>query len=290
MDDSPLSAGQVRRYLELLGIERERPSLAALRALVHAHALRIPFETVSKLYYLRTRGLAEVVDVELYLEGIRLRSFGGTCYSNNLHLWRLLAALGYDATLCGADMPAGEDVHAAITVAVRGRDWLVDAGNAAPFLAPLPLGLDRPWVLQHGVGRYVLSPRDAQGRFRLEVWQGEEAVHWYLLKPGMVAPDSFDRAVANSFRPDATFMNAVLLVRCHPRRLVRIVNLSLVRATRSRRVVEPLADREAFVAAVEREFGIAARVCREAIAGIPTFGMLYPSPASPAATHRGGVE
>ena len=275
MQTAPLTAAEVRRYLAVLGVERAAPGVTALRRLVRAQLLRIPFETVSKLWYLRRYALRDVPDLDLYLDGIRRYRFGGTCYSNNLHLWRLLRALGYDATLCGADMPAGHDVHAAIAIGAGGREWLVDAGNAAPFLVPLPLDLDRPHEVRWGDSCWLLRPRDGEGRSSVEVWHHGEHVHGYTLKPGQVAPETFDRVVRDSFRPQATFMNAVLLVRCHPRRLVRILNLEVTRATRTRSSTAALADRDAFVAAVEREIGIPARITAAAIAGIERFGGVY---------------
>lgn len=275
MQTAPLTAAEMRRYLAVLGLEREAPGLAGLRRLVRAQLVRVPFETVSKLWHLRRRGLRDVVDLDLYLDGIRRLGFGGTCYANNLHFWRLLRALGYDATLGGADMPSGQDVHAAITVTAGGRPWLVDAGNAAPFLAPLPLDLDCPHELRWGADRWVLRPRDLDGHSTVEVWRGGEHVHGYTLKPGQVTPDSFDRAVRDSFQPRATFMNAVLLVRCFPRRFVRILNLELTRATRARTRTVALAGRAAFVAAVERDIGIPERITAEAIAPIDRFGSVY---------------
>jgi arylamine N-acetyltransferase len=275
MQTAPLTAAEIRRYLAVLGLERVAPGLAALRRLVRAHLLRIPFETVSKLWYLRRHALRDVPDLDLYLDGIRRHRFGGTCYSNNLHLWRLLRTLGYDATLCAADMPSGPDVHTAITVATGGHKWLVDAGNAAPFLAPLPLDLDCPHELRWGESRWVLRPRDGDGRSSVEVWHCGDLVHGYTLKPGQVPPERFDAVVRDSFRSQATFMNAVLLVRCTPRRLVRILNLEVTHATRARSRTAPLAGRGAFVAAVEREIGIPARITAAAIAGIERFGSVY---------------
>lgn len=275
MQTAPLTARETRRYLGVLGVAAAPPALRTLRRLVRAHLLRVPFETVSKLWYLRRRGLRDLPDLDLWLDGIRRHGFGGTCYSSNLHLWRLLRALGYEATLCGADMPSGPDVHAAIVVAAGGREWLVDAGNAAPLLAPLPLDLDAPLVLRWGSGAWVLRPRDAAGRVAVEVWRDGARVHGYLLKPGQVTPATFDRVVRASFAPAATFMTAVLLVRCFPRRMVRILNLEVTRSTRARSRSETLSDRRALVAAVEAEIGIPARIAAEAIAGIARLGDVY---------------
>jgi hypothetical protein len=68
---------------------------------------------------------------------------------------------------------------------------------------------------------------------------------------------------------------AVLLVRCLPHRFVRILNLEVTHATRTRARTTVLADRSAFVAAVEREIGIPARIAAGAIAGIEEFDGVY---------------
>lgn len=275
MQTTPLNTGDIRRYLAVLGLEREPPGVAALRRLVRAKLLRVPFETVSKLWYLQRYGLRDVPPIDLYLDGLRRHRFGGTCYSNNLHFWRLLRALGYDATLCAADMESGPDVHAAIAVAAGGHEWLVDAGHAAPLLAPLRLDLDRPQEVRWGESRWVLRPRDRWGRSASEVWHRGKRVSGYTLKPGQVPPERFDAVVRASFRAQATFMNAVLLVRYFPRRLVRILNLEVTHATRTRAHTVALADRAAFAAAVECEIGIPARITGEAIAVIRRFGGVY---------------
>ena len=275
METSPPTAAELRAYLDLLGVEAEPPSLPALRRLVRAHLVRVPFETVSKLHYLHTLGLRDVPPLALFLDGIRGLGFGGTCYSSNLHLSRLLRALGYRARLCGADMPSGEDVHAAVVVTLGGHDWLVDAGYAALLLAPLALDATREQVVRSGLERWVLRPRDERGCSRLEHWHGDEHVHGYLLKPWEVAPERFDGAVSDSFRPDATFMNAVLAVRCFPRRTVTILNLTVVRADARRAKAERLADREALAAALVRELGMPADVVRGSLAQLGELGAVH---------------
>ena len=98
------------RFLHLLGVNRRKPCSGALDELVTAYMMRVPFENVSKLYYMKRYGLRGLPNLEQYLEGIELYNFGGTCYSNNYYLHLLLTYLGYDVMLCGADM-FDPDVH-----------------------------------------------------------------------------------------------------------------------------------------------------------------------------------
>ena len=116
----------VARYLDLLHVSKQQPSLDALRELVVAHMTRVPFENISKLFYYKHLGLNNIPDIQTYLNGIEQYHFGGTCYSNNYHLYLLLLNLGYTVKLCGADMNS-PDAHLAIMATVEEREYLFDA-------------------------------------------------------------------------------------------------------------------------------------------------------------------
>jgi N-hydroxyarylamine O-acetyltransferase len=270
-----LSEAQVATYLRVLGAVEAAPSRRALDELVRAQVTRVPFENISKLYRFKHQGLAGIPSTEMYLDGIERFHFGGTCYPNNFHFCRLLRALGYDAALCGADMPSGEDVHAAITVAIDGRALLVDVGYGAPFLEPLPRDSARDVVIPFGRDRYVLKPRDGQGRSQLDMYRDGELIHGYLLKPTPRPIEHFTAAVRDSFRPSATFMNAVDLIRFSNLDSVVIYNLSIIRSKPDRFSIERLPDRDALVQAIEREFGIPAEIARDAIAGLGSLCDVY---------------
>ena len=244
------------------------PTEAALGALMRAQLMRAPFENLSKLLYRNRLGLRGVPDLERYLEGIRRFNLGGTCYPSAFHFYRLLRALGYDAALCGAAMPSGEDVHVAITVALEGRELLVDVGYGARFLEPLARDSARDVAVEYGEDRWVLRPRDGEGRSRLDAYRGGRQIHGYRIDPTPRTVEHFDRVVGASFADDATFMNAVMLVRHKASESVAIYNLDLVRSTRTACTTERLAGRPELVAAVEREFGIPAEVTKEALAGL----------------------
>lgn len=176
-----LTDAEVARYLRILGVERTRPSPDALGRLVRAQLCRVPFENVSKLYYRRQGCRHELPGLELFLDGIERCHFGGTCYLNNFHFFRLLRALGYEAALCGADMASGPDVHMAIRIRLGGRERLVDVGYAAPFYEPIPLDLPVPFTIRFGRDTYVVHPQDGEGRTRVDLRRDGERAHGYLL-------------------------------------------------------------------------------------------------------------
>lgn len=263
-----LTEAQVARYLHILRLRRQPPGLEALAELTSAHAARVPFENVSKLYRWRHEGLVGLPTIEAHLEGMERHHFGGTCYANNYYLYALLRALGYEARLCGADMrqPA---VHVAIGVSLGGRDYLVDGGYAAPLLAPLPLDLPTAQVIQHGRDRYVLRPRDEAGRSRLELHRDGTLAHGYLLKPEARSIEEFEGIIARSFSPGSTFMNALMLTRYAPGRSVAIHSFSLVQVEADRTTTTPLRDRAHLIEEVNRCFGIPAPIVAEVVTGMP---------------------
>ena len=265
--EAGLTDGEAAAYLRVLGLERRDPDRAFLDGIVRAQLERVPFENISKLFRLATSGLRGVPAFAVHLEGIERLHLGGTCYANNFHLWRLLTTLGFAARLCAADMRTA-DVHAAIVVAIDDAELLVDAGYGAPFVDPLPLDRRRDVAVRSGRDRYVLRPRDATGRSRLDLVRNGTLRHGYTLKPEARLPGDFAPAVGASFRPDATFMNAVLVTRTTVAGSVAICNLSLLRSTVEDTLVTHIADRAALIAAIEAEFGIPTEVTRRALAGV----------------------
>ncbi len=264
MPHDPLEPALVARYLAALGVPRKPPGEAALAELVAAHVTRVPFENVSKLLRLRRHGLAGVPDADTFLDGVERDRLGGTCYANNFHLFRLLVALGYDAKLCGADMRE-PDVHMVVMVTVDGRELLVDGGYGAPFLDPIPLDAADDRVVSLGCDRWILKPRDARGRSRLEMSRDGKVVHGYLAKPEARSLDHFADAIADSFRPDATFLNCVAIARFERGRSTVLHNLEIVESAGARTTVRNLRDRDELAAAVEDRFGIARRLVRDAV-------------------------
>jgi arylamine N-acetyltransferase len=257
--------------LKLLRIERREPGIDAFRELVFAYLTRIPFENISKLYYLGQDGLRRLLDFETYVSGIENHNFGGTCYTNNYHLHLLLSHLGYDVDLCGADM-ANPDVHLVNIVRVDGREFIADAGYAAPFIDPLPRDLDDDYVIELGRDRYVLKPQDENGRSRLRLHHDGHPKHGYVVNPVPKRIDHFEKVIADSFRESATFMNAILLTRFQRNRAIRIHNLSITRSEGSEYSIEKLESKDQLPGIIENRFGIPRKISEEAISRIADFG------------------
>jgi N-hydroxyarylamine O-acetyltransferase len=262
-----LDHSEVKRYLELLDIQEGEPSLDLLNRIVNAHMTRVPFENISKLYRWKTSGVNDLILLALFLDGIEQYNFGGTCYLNNYYLHQLLRYLRFDVVLCGADM-SRPDVHIVNLVRIAGREFLVDVGYAAPFLEPLPRDLSADYVTSLGTDRYVLSPRERTGRSRLTLYRNGIAQHGYVVNPMPRSIGEFAHTIADSFRPDATFMNAVLLVRFRSNGSQVLHNLTFIENEGETTKRRSLSTTDELIDAIQTVFGIPAAISRIALDGI----------------------
>jgi arylamine N-acetyltransferase len=262
---------QYAKYLKILGITKHRPDIDSLTNLISAHLAKIPFENISKLYYLKTYNLKTTPDFELYIDGISNYHFGGTCYSNNFYLNKLLTYLGYEVRLCSADMNE-PDVHVVNIVTLSGQEYLVDVGYAAPFLNPMPLYMHDTYEIVHGAERYILYPRNNKGHSILKMFRGGEEKHGYVVKPEEKSIDEFNDVIKDSFREEATFLNSLLLVRFESSLSVRIHNFSITKSMDSIFKQRDLKNKEELVSTISSEFNIPQDTVSESVEMIRDFG------------------
>lgn len=199
------------KYLKLLDIEKSLPTYEFLCKITKAHLLKIPFENISKLIF-KKQGLNDIPDLPTFLNGIEKYNFGGTCYTNNYYLYCLLAHLGFEIKLCGADMK-NTDVHLVSIVSIDSQDFIVDVGYAAPFFEPLPISLNKDFSFNFGDEKYIVKPKDFNGRTRVEQYSYDKLQHWYTTNPLKRNIEEFRKVIADSYSDDAVFMNAIRITK-----------------------------------------------------------------------------
>jgi len=261
------NATSFERYLKLIGVEAATPSLAALTLLVRGHLWNVPFENISKLRRWKSSGSRTFPELSEFLDGIQENHVGGTCYAINYHLHNLLEFLGYDVSLCGAAM-SQPDVHLVNLVKLDGREFIVDAGYAAPFLEPLPRDLPEDYMLLHGNARYVLKPQDPRGWSDLELYRNGTLAHRYSINPAPRRMAEFTQVIADSYKEGATFMNALLVARFGVHQSVILHNRELL--TMEGQVVRSVQMRnlEELVETIHAVFGIPTAMSRSALEGL----------------------
>ena len=198
------------RYLRLLGFDRAPSGLEGLRQIVRQHVIRVPFENISKLLLIAREHKGRITTLSEYLDGIDQYDLGGTCYTANPFLAELLREVGYDADLLGCDM-SHRNVHTAIRVCIEGKEYHVDVGYGGPFYEPMPLAA-LPYEIRHGSFHYVLD-RAGDGRFAMNVSRDRERVHGYVVNEAPRSFAFFTDIILESFRPAATFMTLLRVVR-----------------------------------------------------------------------------
>ena len=276
------------RYLRLLGFSRHPTGLEGLRLLVESHLCRVPFENVSKLLLLGNEGAGRAITLEEYLDGIEHFDLGGTCYSCNPYFADLLRALGYNATLLGADMTT-PNVHTCIRVSLYRTAYHVDVGFAAPFRQPIPL--DRlPHEISEGEQHYLFDR--CPGGYQMRERSGEKHIPAYVVHDPPRALDFFTAIIRDSFAPAAHFLNRLRIARFFEDHFVELVNgrMSVHRGdTTTHRELRTLTELEE---AIRTDFAMPRCPVAEAVAilerhtGKPFFDAGAKPPSRPAAPPR----
>ncbi len=256
-----------KRYLRLLGIEKEKPDYKYLQKIIHAHLSKIPFENISKLYYKKRYGYKELIDFQLYLDGIEKFGFGGTCYSINSYLNLLLQWLGFEVKLCGADMKK-PNVHVMNIVNIEKREFIVDLGYAAPFSVPLPLGLRNDYVLTMGIDKYILKTQSPNNSPGIELYRNGELRHGYQVNTRARMISDFKKVIEDSFNKDATFMNALLLTRYDGKKFIVVHNMTLLKSFGEITETYEIRSIEQLASIINNYFGIPKPMVIESIEGI----------------------
>jgi arylamine N-acetyltransferase len=260
------------KYLTLLGLEISDPSFAFLCKIVNAHLIRIPFENVSKLL-LKKHGFNYIPSLFEYLKGIEKHNFGGTCYANNYYLFLLLANLGYDVKLCGADMK-NPDVHLVSIITIAGGEYIVDCGYAAPFFKPLPRDLKEDYMFSFGEEKYIVKPQDRSGHTKVEQYFNGKLQHWYTAKSQRRRIEEFKIVIQDSYADDATFMNAIRITRFTENGSMVLKNLYLTETVDNKSYTTKI-DRKDLPNIVGQKFGMPAEIVVKAVSHLKELKDIY---------------
>lgn len=261
-----------KKYLALLKVEEAKPSFELLNQIVKAHLTKIPFENISKLLF-KQRGMNDIPELAEFLEGIEKYNFGGTCYTNNYYLYLLLKHLGFEITLCGADMK-NPDVHLISRVRIEGCEYIVDGGYAAPFLNPLPMDLNTDYVISLGNEKYVVKPKSEDGKTRVEQHYNGKLQHWYTANTKPRKIEEFSKVIEDSYADDAVFMNAVRITRFTENGALILKNFIFAETNSNGTITEKLA-RDELPDFIEAKFRMPAKLVQQAVNSIKQMKDIY---------------
>ena len=260
------------KYLDLLSVRKSKPDFNLLRKIVRAHLIKVPFENISKLLY-KKQGMNYIPNLGLFLEGIEKYNFGGTCYTNNYYLYCLLQHLGYEIKLCGADMK-NPDVHIISIVKIDDQEYLIDAGNAAPFFEPLPTFLTLDYVIRLGNEKYIVKPKDELGKTKVEQYSDGKIQHWYTTLALERKIEDFRKLIEESYSDNAVFMNAVRLTRFFETGSIVLKNFYLSETISNHTSTTKIILKD-FPSVIKEKFGITTDVVTQAVGHFKTLKDIY---------------
>lgn len=259
--------GEFEHYLKILQLSKRNPDVEFLEELVLSHMINIPFENISKLLYRKTEQVNHLLPFNQYIAGIIQFHFGGTCYTNNYFFHQLLDYLGFNVKLCGADMNA-PDVHLVIIVKIDETEFLVDVGYAAPFIRPIPCDFMADYVIRSGNNKYVLRPKEDSGRQRLIYYRNDAIHHGYFINPEPRNITEFSEIISNSFLPEATFMNSILLTKYDGKTFFTVNNMTYTEDTGKETVTKKLSSQTELLHTIQQIFRIPTHLVKVALEGM----------------------
>ncbi|MCF8297718.1 MAG: arylamine N-acetyltransferase, partial [Saprospiraceae bacterium] len=227
MSDQAQNIDLSNLFLSILGLKKKEPDLSYLTELLLAHYARIPFENISKLFFIKINNHKHLPDLRQYLFGISNYNFGGTCYSNNYYFYQLLKYLGFKVKLCAAEI-AQPNSHMAIIANINDSDFLIDVGYGVPLLYPISLDLDEDFTLRFGHDKYVIKPRNENLYTKLELIRDGKLIHGYLLNPEKRQIKDFDNVINSSFCEDSIFLNSLIVSKYISGKFIMINNFELI--------------------------------------------------------------
>jgi arylamine N-acetyltransferase len=267
VEELPVPAGWVDRYLALLGLEREAASLAALTRLVRAQSQSVVFENVTAiLRRVRTgEGPVPPPDPEELLDNWAARRGGGVCFDLAPTFRRLLAGLGYPVRPILAQISFPGSHHATL-VDLHGATYLVDVGGGAPLWQPFRL--DDTVEIRHAALGYRLRPDEPRSHAQDRALDGAWQPHCrYDLRP----TDAAARDAAyqrHQLAGETWVVGNLTMVRCTPEAIHRLRDDELVSYTPAGKRVERLVDPADYERVAAELFGLPDLPVRAALAAL----------------------
>ncbi|MDG5472353.1 arylamine N-acetyltransferase [Jeotgalibacillus sp. ET6] len=257
-----------KKYLHDLNVSLEEPSLPYLERICHAQLNTFPFENISKLILFKKHGYNsfDIPSFSHFVDHHEQYQFGGTCYTLNSNLMRLLKEIGFECY----HVMLGEE-HMGIIVVINHERFYVDGGAAAPFFKPVSFESDFRNISSFGKDEVYLLPEEpGQNLYKYIRYangsQSGKTWHFHSRKEAKV--EDFSGVIQKSNEPAAPFMT---ILRCQlyqtdKKRSVSLVNNKFgIRYSNGETVVRNLSTVEEICDVLSEEFQLPKLPVEEAI-------------------------
>lgn len=200
----------IQRYLKILHLNQQVPSLEYLQKLVQAQLQYVPYENISKVLRFKEQKL-NIPDFEEFIELNEEFGFGGTCFVQNGYFVELLNGLGFHAEIIGVGVDPESPTHPTCRVRVDAKSYIVDLGNFSTFAGPFSLELGTSIESTGGEWTYTYQALPDLTHQMLSK-RGEEKGRTHRSHPPVRDLSFFAPAIQKSFGKETIFMNTVV---CH---------------------------------------------------------------------------
>ncbi len=158
-ENTLLDKKEIESFLQSINVHQNTDQLIQLEHIIKGVIYNIPFNNLFLLNSQSIRPTSQDV-INLMLTGQ-----GGLCDVMNPFLYLVFKSLGYEIAFMSASMEFPH-CHIILKVSIKGRKYLIDAGNGYPYLNPLPLDEERffsPRQFSHRLFNYKVESQ--QGKY-----------------------------------------------------------------------------------------------------------------------------
>jgi len=199
------------KYLKLLGIQKGPPSLSFLVATVKRHLSKVPYENISKIIRFHEVG-PSIPSLEEFVAGMVEKTYGGTCFAQNIYLNHILNYLGFKSKLVGIRKD-GLLSHLSLRVNIEDSNYFVDAGIMSSFSGPFRIHPAESFNKDLGNQRFVFSPKSDLENYSLEIWRDGKMIRRFESSSLAFTEQDLEIGIRKTFERSAMFMTTLCVHR-----------------------------------------------------------------------------
>jgi arylamine N-acetyltransferase len=247
----------VQAYLNFLNLDGPPPiTLDGLTQLTRAQVRHVPFESISSILRRarHPRGPVPQVDTDTTLAAWVGRRGGGVCFEVVATFEPILREFGFQARAINAEI-GWAGAHLALVVDLEQCAYLVDVGNGAPFLEPIPL--DETTEVHHAGLAYRFHPDSASGDWIQDRWIDEVWVPFCRYTLGPADETERDSAYQRHHTLGQSWVvDTLTLTRCDDDEVWSLRNAELRHFTPDGKSVTRLTAAEEYTRLASEVFGV----------------------------------
>ncbi len=199
------------KYLKHLGIKVMQPSVSFLNEIVKRQLSKVPYENISKIVRLHEIG-PSIPNLEEFVAGMVDKTYGGTCFVQNIYLNHILDYLGFKTNLIGIRRD-GLLSHLSLRVNIEGANYFVDVGIMSSFSGPFRIDPSESFQKDIGNQRFVFSPKVDFENYNLEIWRNGKMIREFESSSLAFTEQDLEIGVRKTFERSAMFMTTLCVHR-----------------------------------------------------------------------------